>query len=92
MVDIPKTDYKIQLTITSPLALVYKGEVKALTLFNDGGKFDVLPLHANLISIVKEKIIIYEQSNVQKEIKIEEGIAKIFENIVDIFVGMKTLI
>ncbi|TMI87026.1 MAG: hypothetical protein E6H08_19900 [Bacteroidetes bacterium] len=90
MVDIPKTDYKIQLTIKSPLELLYRGVVEALTFFNESGKFDV-PLHANLISIIKDKVIIYEKSNTQKEIKIEEGIVKIFENNVDIFIGVKSI-
>lgn len=91
MVDIPQTNYKLEVTVKSPVSLVYQGQAVAMTLMNENGKFDILPMHENFISLVKDSIIIYETPDKQKEIKIEEGIAKVFENTVDIFIGIKPI-
>lgn len=91
MAELLQTNQKLQVTIKSPLALLYKGEATAVTLTNDRGKFDILPLHANFISLIKDMVIIHETVDSQKDIKIEEGIAKVFENTVDIFIGIKTI-
>lgn len=91
MISIPQTTYSLQLIILSPLALMYKGQVLALTLVNEQGKFDILPLHANFITLIKDSITIYESKEKEKTIPIEEGIAKVFENNVNIFVGIKTI-
>lgn len=80
----------LDVIIRTPEGITYKGSVEALTLIDEKGPFDILPLHTNFISIIKEKITIYEKKDTKKEITIEEGIVKVFENHVDIFLGIQT--
>lgn len=91
MIDIPLLGKSLQVTIKSPQALVYQGKAVAVTLKNDKGDLDILPYHANFISLITEMVIIYETKDSQKRFPIEEGIVKIFEDTVEIFIGIKTL-
>ncbi len=91
MIDVPLLGKTLRVTIKSPQALVYKGNALAVTLVNDNGVLDVLPYHANFISLIKDSVTIYETKDKEKKISIEEGIVKIFEDNVDIFIGIKSL-
>lgn len=74
--------------IASPDHLVFDGSAKALSTTNDKGPLDILPAHENFISIVKEKIVIYDASNKAKEIKIDSAVLHVNANKVDVFVGI----
>ena len=63
-------------------------EIKAVSSFNERGPFDLLPLHENFISVVKDKIILHKSDGSTKEITIEKGVLKIAENNVNIYLGI----
>ncbi|KKQ74993.1 MAG: hypothetical protein US96_C0019G0007 [Candidatus Woesebacteria bacterium GW2011_GWB1_38_5b] len=66
--------------------IIYEGDVTAVTSFNDIGLFDILPLHENFISIVKNKVILHK-NDAQREFKIEAGVLKVRDNKVNIYIG-----
>lgn len=78
----------ISINIENSDTVLYTGEVKAVTCINDKGAFDVLPFHANFISLIKDKIIIHESSGRDKEIDISQGVMKVINNKIAIFVGI----
>lgn len=86
-----KFKQSIFLTIKSPEELIFSGEIEAITSSNDKGKFDVLPLHANFISIIKDTLHIYPKGADKKEIQIDSGVLRVSQNKVDIFLGINTL-
>ena len=80
----------LHVTVLSPERIVFAGDAKALSSVNDNGPFDILPYHANLITIIKDTIIIHLEGNKDQKIPCERAIMKVFENTVSIFLGVET--
>ncbi len=76
------------LTIRNRQDLLYHGEVKTITSYNDKGIFDVLSKHANFIALIQKKLIYKDLSNKIAEIEIDNGIMRVLDNQVDIFIGI----
>ena len=68
--------------------VVYQGKVKSVTSFNERGKFDILPEHANFISLIKDQIVIKDEHDDIKQIKIDVGLLRTRENKVEIYLGI----
>ncbi|MGI5826514.1 MAG: hypothetical protein ACOX50_03820 [Patescibacteria group bacterium] len=81
----------ISVSILNSEGTVFDGEVKALSSINEMGPFDVLPLHSNFISIIKDKVVVYLKSGGSKEFKVDSGILKAAENKIQVFLGIETL-
>ena len=79
---------KLNLTVRNRQAILFDGEIAAVTSKNDKGIFDVLPEHENFISIIKESVIIRRKRKEKQEIKIENGVLRVYKNKVDIFIGV----
>ena len=43
--------------INSPEKLIWEGEAEWVSSENTSGKFDILPMHSNFISIIENKVI-----------------------------------
>ena len=54
---------------------------------NEKGRFDILPMHANFISLIKEFVKINVEADEPKQIVLKIGIVRVFENNVQIFIG-----
>ena len=52
----------------------------AVSLENRRGKLDLLPLHANLISVIFNKVIFYTGEKITKTYEFETGVVEISEN------------
>lgn len=48
----------LQVTITSPKKELFTGEAKSVSSTNSVGNFDILPEHANFITLIDKKPII----------------------------------
>ncbi len=83
-----KSTREISLTIRNRSVIVYRGPVKAVTSLNSKGRFDVLPEHANFISIITNYIIIHKPDGTEQEIKISRGVLKVDGNAVSIYLGV----
>lgn len=79
------------ITIISPEATVFEGKIKAFSSINSDGPFDVLPQHTNFISIIKNKITLYDEYGAERQIKLENGIVEVFEDKVQVFVGIEAV-
>ncbi len=82
---------KFHLEVNGPTGTIFAGDVKAATLINELGPFDVVEKHTNFISAIREKIIIYLLDDQTKEIPIELGIIKITRKGVEIFLGIEAV-
>ncbi len=80
---------ELNVLVIHPERVIFEGKVRAITGRNDKGSFDVLPLHTNFVSIIKDKVTIVELNGQKREIPIEEAIMKVYENKVWVFVGIK---
>jgi F0F1-type ATP synthase epsilon subunit len=66
--------------------VVYQGNVEAVTSYNEKGTFDVLPQHINFISLIKDRLVLHERVNQNKDINMSRGILKVFENKVFVYI------
>ena len=78
----------LKVTIKNKDNSTIEEEVKAVSSFNESGPFDLLPLHENFISIIKDKLILHKKDGSAKEITLERGVLKIFENEISVFLGI----
>lgn len=82
----------ILVEIKNSEVILFSGDAKSLSSVNEKGPFDILPFHANFFSIIKEKITFVDDKNKTQEIKVaENGILRVMENKVIIFLGIQTI-
>jgi F0F1-type ATP synthase epsilon subunit len=82
----------IKLTIRDTQSIVFEGEVDRISSFNEVGRFDIYPMHANFISIIRQEITLYQDKRLIKSIKIEQAVLKIKQDVANIFLGIETLL
>lgn len=82
----------LQVKVRDLVSTLYDGEAVGVSSVNEKGPFDILPLHANFISIAKEKIIIHKKDGQKQEIKIDTAVLKNVNNTITIFLGIEALI
>ncbi len=70
--------------------VLYLGEAESVSSVNEKGSFDILPLHSNFISIIKNKVVI-TLNNRPQEFKIDSAIMKVKRNNVQIYSGTEIL-
>lgn len=71
---------RIHIVIRNRQGVVIDEQVKAVSSINEKGIFDVLPQHENFISIIKETITVHKASGEKNELKINQGVIKVYEN------------
>ncbi|OGH16208.1 MAG: hypothetical protein A3C30_02530 [Candidatus Levybacteria bacterium RIFCSPHIGHO2_02_FULL_40_18] len=79
----------ISVVIKNKDGVVFEGDAKALTSINEKGIFDVLPLHENFVSVVRDFIRIHKANGTSQDIKIGEGVIKVIQNKVNVYVGFR---
>ena len=68
--------------------LVFDGPVKSVTSFNEKGEFDVLPQHANFISLVRRFLAFRDTANQKREIRLDSAIMRVIRGYVDVYLGI----
>ncbi len=81
----------LQVNIISPQKKLFVGECKSLSSINNVGPFDVLPMHENFISIIRDYIII-KTKNEEKKFDIKEAVLKAEANLIYVFVGLDSVV
>lgn len=78
----------LQVHIKTRDGVLFDGNAKAVTSWNQKGVFDILPEHANFICLIRDFITIHQVDHSLKQIKIESGVLRVVKNIVEIYVGL----
>lgn len=71
--------------------IIFDGEVDRISSFNEVGRFDIYPRHANFISIIKKELTLYRNHKVIKDIKLEQAVLKIKNDNAGVFLGIDTI-
>ena len=66
----------------------FHGKALSLTTENELGPFDILPQHANLISLIKNQIIVRPKEGAEINYKFRSGVLEASENTVRVFLGI----
>jgi F0F1-type ATP synthase epsilon subunit len=69
--------------------ILFDGEVDRLTSFNEVGRFDVYPMHANFISIIRQELALYLKHEKIKEVQLEQAIMKVKQDVINVFLGIE---
>ena len=70
-----------------PRTVVY-GRVSS---YNKKGKFDVLPQHANFISLIQKSLVIRDNRGQTREINVNNGLMRVKKDIVEVYIGIEAL-
>ncbi len=81
----------LKIEIRDTETIIFTGEVDRISSFNEIGRFDVFPMHANFISIIHKELSLYHNKQKIKEISIEEAVIKVKQDMVSIYLGIETL-
>ena len=82
-------DLKLFLTVRNREQVLINEEVKSISSYNDKGLFDVLTEHTNFISLIHKFIAIRRSNGEAIQIRLENGIMRVFKEKVDVFLGLK---
>lgn len=67
---------------------IFEGKVDNISSYNKVGLFDVLLDHSNFICVIEKKIIVI-QNGAETQIPVENGLLKVRENNIYIYLGVK---
>lgn len=79
---------QILLHIRKRSGLVFQGYVRSITSKNDNGVFDVLPGHANFITLIEENIHVISDTGEVRDFEIERALMKVDETKAEIFLDI----
>jgi F0F1-type ATP synthase epsilon subunit len=79
----------IKVKVSDTETLHFDGQVDRISSFNEVGRFDVYPMHANFISIIRQEVILYQNNQKIKELKFEQAVMKVKQDSVHIFLGIE---
>lgn len=81
----------LRVEVRSRQGLVFEGDLFAVTSYNTKGEFDVLPTHANFVSMIKKKILLRKANGKIEELTIDNGIMLVEDNRVRIYIGISKI-
>lgn len=71
--------------------VLFDGQADRVSSYNEVGRFDIFPMHANFISIINQEISVFFENKQVKELKIEQAVMKVKQDVVHVFLGIETL-
>jgi hypothetical protein len=80
----------IHLTIRNTKKILFDEEAKCITSINERGRFDILPLHENFISLIQKYIIIYKLNGDKQTMEIDNGVVHVTNNVVHCYINLLT--
>ncbi|MFC1621844.1 hypothetical protein ACFL13_00450 [Patescibacteria group bacterium] len=84
----PKNRDYLEITIHSKKETFFKGHAYTVTSTNDVGEFDVLPHHANFITLIKNYVIVDKNRQSEKKYELEKGVLAIKSDKVDVYLEL----
>lgn len=72
--------------------ILFQERCRALTSMNEKGVFDVLPEHINFISIITTYIKLHKTDGKLQEMKINQGIMEVKNNMAYIFLDVTPMV
>lgn len=66
----------------------FRGKATAISSRNRLGKFDILPKHANFITLIFGDLTIHTPDKKNLTYQFERGVLEVSENIVNVFLGL----
>ena len=81
----------INVTVKSREKTLFKGQVVSISSSNGKGVFDILPLHANFITLISQQVRLTMSDGSSRELAVSNAVLRASENSVEIFLGLSSL-
>ena len=79
----------LQVIVRNRTGVLFEGPAGAVSAYNERGLFDVLPRHSNFISIIRQSLIIRQETGGDPiRIDLQSGVLKVYKNAVEVYVGI----
>lgn len=78
----------LRVNIRSRNKTFFNGPAYSVTSHNEVGDFDVLPLHANFVTLVMKSIVVDKGLSTELEIPIDKGVLYVQNDVVDGYIGV----
>lgn len=80
----------LTIKIFKPEAVFFTGEIASLSSQNSLGNFDILPDHANFITVIEKNLTLYFKNGSTKVLEFDIGVLRLFGVEIDVYLGIKT--
>ncbi len=82
----------IYLKVQTKEGIIFEGRVRSLSSFNEKGRFDILPQHANFISLIHKSLFIRpEDQDKTLKIDFDTALLRVKENRIEVYIGVEGL-
>lgn len=88
MAEVRPEDGRMSVKVFSPYQTFYQGAAVSLSAYNREGPFDVLYNHGHFFSLLSSGKVTVRTDYGTNEIEIENGILKVSDNLVTLFVNV----
>lgn len=78
----------LQLTVRTREEVLFEGEVLAISSTNEKGFFDVLPQHANFVTIIQVNLVVVKSNKEKVTFQLKTGLLKVWENKASVFLDV----
>ena len=86
----PNINPTINVVVRNRNTVLFQDKVSSVTSYNDRGVFDILPEHISFISLIKNSVIIHKNKNESQEIKINNGVVRVYKNNVFFYINFES--
>lgn len=85
----PLADFILTVKVESPERLIWEGKAASVSSINTAGPFDILPDHANMITLIENTPISIHTDAGDKEFTFPRAVISVHDDLVSIFTGIK---
>ena len=78
----------LEIKVISPFEVIYNGKAQSISAKNKVGDFDILPDHANYITLLTKCEVVIQSEIDQRRYKLDKGVLKVENNKVVVFVNI----
>lgn len=88
MAQLNQTELSLEFYMRSRTKNYFRGTIRSLTAYNDKGELDILPMHTNFVSIVKNYVIVDKGLPTEQKFDYESGVLSVQDGKIDLYVGV----
>jgi F0F1-type ATP synthase epsilon subunit len=81
-------DQPLNVIIKTRKETVFNGVAHTITSWNERGEFDILPFHANFITVAQKYLVLDKGTASERKFDIESGILTVSSNKIDVYIGV----
>ncbi|MBP7927958.1 hypothetical protein KAZ57_02320 [Patescibacteria group bacterium] len=82
------TSKSLNISVKDRKKVYFEGNASSVTSINIKGEFDILPMHADFITLVKKYVVVDRGLATQQQFDIDNGVLAVLANKVYVYVGV----